>query len=136
MVEDGEFRADSAEIATLRLLGRTARPTAIVVANNTMAVGTLRAVREAGYTVPDDIALATVDDPVWAELVDPPITALAQPVRAMAESAVRLVLERVAGKRREVVRLVLPMELRIRRSSGPPAEPVRARREGSAAPPR
>jgi DNA-binding LacI/PurR family transcriptional regulator len=119
MVEVGDFRADDAEVAARGLIGRAMRPTAIVVANNTMAVGTLRAVRDAGYTIPDDIALATVDDPVWAELVDPPLTALAQPVRAMAEAAVRLVLERVAGARREVVRLVLPMELRIRRSSGP-----------------
>ncbi|MET0771695.1 MAG: LacI family DNA-binding transcriptional regulator [Candidatus Limnocylindrales bacterium] len=126
MVEDGEFRADDAEVAARRLLGRAGRPTAIVVANNTMAVGTLRAVREAGLAVPRDVALATVDDPVWAELVDPPLTALAQPVRAMAEAAVRLVLERVNGKRQEVVRLVLPMELRFRRSSGPPRRPLRA----------
>jgi DNA-binding LacI/PurR family transcriptional regulator len=134
MVEDGDFRADGAELAARRLLGRAVRPTAIVVANNTMAVGTMRALREEGYGVPDDIALATVDDPVWAELVDPPLTALAQPVRAMAEAAVRLVLERVAGDRREAVRIVLPMELRIRRSSGSPAGSVRARRAGSAVP--
>lgn len=127
MVEDADFRADRAERATRRLLGRVPRPTALVVANNTMVVGALRAVREAGLGVPHDVALATVDDPVWAELVDPPLTALAQPVRAMAEAAVRLALERVAGERVEVVRLVLPMELRIRRSSGE-AVRVRARR--------
>jgi DNA-binding LacI/PurR family transcriptional regulator len=133
MVEDGDFRADDAEIAVRRLLGRAARPSALLVANNTMAVGALRVIREAGHAIPDDIALATVDDPVWAELVDPPLTALAQPVRAMAEAAVRLVLERVTGGRRAVVRLVLPMELRIRRSSGARTRPVRPRRGGSAA---
>jgi DNA-binding LacI/PurR family transcriptional regulator len=117
----GGFRADRAEAATRRLLARSPRPTALVVANNTMAVGTLRAVRETGLRVPDDVAIATVDDPVWAELVEPPLTALAQPVRAMAEVAVRLVLERVSGERNELVRVVLPMELRLRRSSGRPA---------------
>jgi DNA-binding LacI/PurR family transcriptional regulator len=126
VVEDAEFRADLAELATRRLLRRTPSPTALVVANNTMVVGALRAIHEAGLGVPDDIALATVDDPVWAELLDPPLTALAQPVRAMAEAAVRLVLERVAGERSDVVRLVLPMELRVRRSSGGRV-PVRAR---------
>ena len=128
MVEQGDFRADHAEAAAQRLLARASRPTAIVVANNTMAVGTLRAVRGAGHRIPEDIALVTVDDPIWAELVDPPLTALAQPVRQMAEAAVRLVLERVAGARRDVVRLVLPMELRVRRSSGSPVGPVRWRR--------
>jgi DNA-binding LacI/PurR family transcriptional regulator len=117
----GGFRADRAEAATRRLLARSPRPTALVVANNTMAVGTLRAVRETGLRVPDDVAIASVDDPVWAELVEPPLTALAQPVRAMAEVAVRLVLERVSGERNELVRVVLPMELRLRRSSGRPA---------------
>jgi LacI family transcriptional regulator len=126
-VEDGDFRVDRAETATRRLLAHTRRPTALLIANNTMAVGALRAVRQAGLTVPDDVSLATVDDPVWAELVEPPLTALAQPVRTMAEAAVGLVLERVAGDRREAVRLVLPMELRVRRSSGPPQDLVRGR---------
>jgi len=117
LVEEGSFRADRGEWAARRLLGRPSRPTALVVANNTMAMGVLRATREMGLAVPDDVALATVDDPVWAELVDPPLTALAQPVRAMAEAAVRLALERVARVRDETVRLVLPTELRVRRSS-------------------
>lgn len=127
VAQDADFRADRAEAVTRRLLERSPRPTALVVANNTMAVGALRAVREAGLRVPEEVAFATVDDPVWAELVDPPLTALAQPVRAMAEAAVRLVLERAAAPRHEPVRLVLPMELRVRRSSGDPVVGVRGR---------
>jgi DNA-binding LacI/PurR family transcriptional regulator len=130
--EDADFRADLAELATRRLLGRVPRPTALVVANNTMAVGALRAMRELGLRVPEDVALVAVDDPVWAELVDPPLTTLAQPVRAMAEAAVRMVLERVAGEHADAVRLVLPMELRVRRSSGGPVR-VRAPRGAPAA---
>lgn len=135
VVEAADFRADLAETATRRLLARRPPPTALLVANNTMAGGALRAIREAGLVVPDDIALATVDDPAWAELVDPPLTALAQPVRAMAEAAVRLALERVAGGRDGSVRLVLPMELRVRRSSGAPRGCLRAPRGSTAAPP-
>lgn len=134
VVEDADFRADRAEVATRRLLARASRPTALVVANNTMAVGALRVIRATGLRVPDDVALATVDDPVWAELVDPPLTALAQPVRAMAEEAVRRALKRVSGDRRPAMRLVLPMELRIRRSSGSPVGPVRTRRGGTRGP--
>lgn len=47
-----------------------------------------------------------------------PLTVLAQPVRTLAETAMRLMLERIEGGRREVRRVVLPMELRIRASSG------------------
>ena len=67
--------------------------------------------------MPEDVALAAVDDPAWAELVDPPLTTLAQPVRRMAQMAMELVLERIAG-RREPRRIVLPMELRVRSSCG------------------
>ena len=100
-----------------------------------MAVGALRAVREAGLRVPEDVAVAArMDNPVWAGLVEPPLTALAQPVRAMAEAAVRLVLEQVAGERREAVRVVLPMELRIGRTrpgrrSRPPTEALEHRHD-------
>jgi len=58
-----------------------------------------------------------VDDPAWAELVDPPLTTLAQPVRTMAQTAMELVLERIAG-RVEPRRVVLSMELRVRSSCG------------------
>jgi LacI family transcriptional regulator len=100
------------------LLARGIRPTAVVIANNVMAIGTIRALRSAGLRVPADVALGSVDDPIWAELMDPPLTVLAQPVRTRAETAMRLMLERIEGGRREVRRVVLPMELRIRASSG------------------
>ena len=115
---EGEFRAERAEVAVGELLARGMRPSSIVIANNVMAIGTLRALRTAGLKVPADVAIGAVDDPIWAELMDPPLTTLAQPVRALAETAMRLMVERIEGGRREVRRVVLPMELRIRASSG------------------
>ena len=117
---EGEFRADRAEIAVRELLDRGIRPSAMVIANNVMAIGTMRALRNAGLRVPDDVAIGAVDDPIWAELVDPPLTTVAQPVRMLAQTAMRLIVERIEGGRTEARRVVLPMELRIRRSSGGP----------------
>ena len=115
---EGEFRAERAEAAVGELLARGMRPSAITIANNVMAIGTLRALRTAGLRVPDDVAIGAVDDPIWAELIDPPLTVLAQPVRQLAETSMRLMIERIEGGRREPRRVVLPMELRIRASSG------------------
>jgi DNA-binding LacI/PurR family transcriptional regulator len=72
---------------------------ALVVANNLMAVGALRALRARARRVPEDIALVAIDDPYWAGLVDPPLTTLAQPVDGMARAAVDLLFERVEGDR-------------------------------------
>lgn len=115
---EGEFRAEQAREAVRGMLDRGVDVTAMVVANNVMAVGTLLALRGAGRRVPDDVALGAVDEPIWAELIDPPLTTLVQPVRAMAETAMRLLVERIEGRRTESARVTFPMELRVRRSSG------------------
>jgi DNA-binding LacI/PurR family transcriptional regulator len=117
-VLNGGFRADAAEIATERLLATTPPPTALLVANNLMTLGALRAIRRAEVAVPIDLALIAVDDPPWAELIDPPLTTVAQPVRALADAAMALALERIEGHRTEARRIVLPMELRVRVSCG------------------
>jgi LacI family transcriptional regulator len=87
------------------------------VANNLMTLGALRAIRDAGLRVPDDIALVGVDDPAWSALVDPPLTTLAQPVRLMAADAMELLLQRVTGEREQPRRIVHPFELRTRAST-------------------
>ena len=49
--------------------------------------------------MPDDIAVIAVDNPPWAELLDPPLTVLAQPIRAMATRAIELLIRRLQGER-------------------------------------
>jgi LacI family transcriptional regulator len=115
---DGGFRAELAEREVLALLDVPQRPTALVVANNLMALGALRATRQRGLRIPADLALVAVDDPPWAELVDPPLTVVAQPVRRMAQTAMRLLFERIEDGRTEPVRIMLPLDLRIRASCG------------------
>jgi len=117
IVADGGFRLDGGRRAAGELLD-AGDVTALIVANNLMAVGALQAVRERDLPVPDAVAVVAVDDPFWAELTDPPLTALAQPVRRMAESAVRLLFERIGGVRSSPRCLVFDVELRIRRSCG------------------
>lgn len=114
----GDFRVLGGERATAELLEGGA--TAIIVANNLMAVGALRAVRAAELRVPQEVALMAIDDPPWAELTDPPLTTLAQPVRAMAEAAAELLLGRLAGRRKRSKKEVFSFELRHRGSCCPP----------------
>ena len=114
----GGFRADAAQVAVSELLALPKPPTALVVANNLMTPGTLRAAREANVEIPGRLALVAFDDPPWAELVEPPLTTLAQSVRRMASAAMQLALERVEQDRAEARRIVLPLDFRVRRSCG------------------
>ncbi len=90
--------------------------TALLVANNLMTIGALQAIKERGLRIPDDVALLSIDDPPWAELTDPPLTTLAQPVRQMAETAVGMLLERIEDGRIRRRQRVFELELRHRGS--------------------
>lgn len=113
-----DFRIEGGRRATLELMELPDPPTALVVTNNLMTIGAMRALRSAGVGVPDDVALVAIDDPFWSELTDPPLTTLAQPVRRMAEGSMSLLTERMGGGRSQSKRLSFPMELRVRVSCG------------------
>jgi LacI family transcriptional regulator len=95
LVVHGDSESAGAERATAALLSLSAPPTALVTANNAMTIGALRALRERGLSVPDDLALCCFDDFAWADLFSPRLTAIAQPSREIGAQAVRVLLERL-----------------------------------------
>jgi DNA-binding LacI/PurR family transcriptional regulator len=117
-VASGEFRINRAKDATMELIAHPDGLTGLVIGNNLMAIGVLRAMRAIGIHAPDDLALVGIGDPWWAELVDPPMTNMAYPVRRMAESAANLLFERIAGTRVQPRSVVFGFEVRIRKSCG------------------
>lgn len=91
----GDSQAGSAQQAIAELLSRGKPPTAVVVANNQMTIGTMRGLRNAGMQVPDDIALVAFDDFEWSDLFHPRLTAIAQPTLMIGEQAFELALSRI-----------------------------------------
>lgn len=117
LVAEGDFRVEGGRVATAKLL--EAGATALLIGNNLMAVGALQVVKAAGLRVPIDVAIVSFDDPSWAELTEPPLTTLVQPVRSMASAAVELLDQRLNGKRKRAKRRVFELELRHRASCCP-----------------
>jgi LacI family transcriptional regulator len=95
LVESGGYEEGASQAAALRLLQGPGRPTALVAANNAAAVGTMRALRQAGLRCPEDVSVVTVDGLPAADLTDPPVTAAVQPVEAMARQAAAWLFEGV-----------------------------------------
>lgn len=95
LVANGGSTEGQAQEAVKRLLKSRRPPTALVVANNLMTIGAMRGLRELGVNVPTDLALAVFDDFEWADLFQPRLTAVAQPVQAMGELAVDMLLSRL-----------------------------------------
>jgi LacI family transcriptional regulator len=97
------------------------RPTAVVCANNFIAFGAIRALREAGLGVPDDISVVAFDDLPVEWVSEPFLTCAAQPAYEIGRQSATLLLDQVSGDHEPSgASIVLPFELRIRRSSAPP----------------
>ncbi|MFC9974473.1 LacI family DNA-binding transcriptional regulator [Spirillospora sp. NPDC127200] len=110
---------DSAYGAAAGLLQRRTDATAVLAAGHLLGEAAVLVARELDLRVPADVSIAMVDDVPWAELCDPPLTAVARPGRDMGYRACEAVLRDSArrGARRPVP---LPTELVIRGSCGPP----------------
>ncbi|MFF5262707.1 LacI family DNA-binding transcriptional regulator [Actinomadura viridis] len=117
-LEAGDFQAASGRAGAARLLDLPEPPDAIFVGDNLMALGALDEIRARGLRIPQDVALACYDDLPWFTHLDPPVTAVAQPVRELGRRAVRVLAGRMEG--RAVSSVVLPARLVVRRSCGEP----------------
>jgi LacI family transcriptional regulator len=114
----GDFREQGGYLAAHALLSLSERPTAVVVANNLMALGTIRAARELAVRLPDDLALIAFDDTEWAPYVAPPLTTVAHPTHAIGRMAAELLERRVADPARPAATVLLPPRLIVRGSCG------------------
>lgn len=94
----GAFDQETAHAATLGLLARKDRPTAIVSISNMMTVGTLFAIRELDLRVPEEVSVVGIDDLDFAPLLHPVPTVIETPIQPMTRAAIDLLLAQIAGK--------------------------------------
>ncbi|MEU4675711.1 LacI family DNA-binding transcriptional regulator [Micromonospora sp. NPDC023737] len=97
LVAYGDFSEESGAAAMRRLLEVRPDVDAVFVASDLMAFGALRALREAGRRVPDDVAVVGFDDAPIARQADPPLTTVFQPVEEMGRQMARLLVARIRG---------------------------------------
>lgn len=111
----GDYSRQFGHAALMRLLDQGARPTAILACSDYIAVGVLQAARQRGLAVPADMSLVGFDDMPFAELVDPPLTTIRQPIAEMGRLAFERLLA-LLGNNEAVPLTRLPVELVVRRS--------------------
>jgi DNA-binding LacI/PurR family transcriptional regulator len=126
LVVEANFDAASGRRAMARLLEQPDL-TAVFVASDVVALGALAAIREAGLRVPEDVSVVGFDDVPLAAFFDPPLTTIRLPAEDLGRAAGLALLDRIAG-RVVATRTILPTELVIRSSSGPPPASDRRRR--------
>lgn len=92
------------------------RPTAVMVANDSLAVGCYKAVNEAGLKIPEDVSIVGFNDISFARYLVPTLTTVRLYMEFMGEQAVTLMAERLTSKRDLCVQLRIPSRLIERES--------------------
>jgi LacI family transcriptional regulator, galactose operon repressor len=114
----GDFTRIGGAAAMGKLLSRRVRPRAVFCANDLMAIGAMDAIRGAGLSVPDDVAVVGYDDIEAAGLITPDLTTVLNPAYEMGRACGRLLLERMSGRRDGPrVEVVIPHRLIPRTSA-------------------
>ena len=116
LIIEGDFREAGGYQAVQQLLPHT--PDAILVASDTMALGTLRALREAKLSVPGDVAVIGFDDLPFAATADPPLTTVRQPIHRQGLKTVELLIDILNNDLHPPRQFTAPTELVIRQSCG------------------
>jgi DNA-binding LacI/PurR family transcriptional regulator len=118
-VIDGDFTESAGTVVAQRLLAE-ALPTAVVCANDRLAVGVLDALRRAGVDVPGEVSVTGYDDSMLARLGHIDLTTVSQKPQEQADHAVAAVIERLDKERTEPRSSVLTPELVVRATTAPP----------------
>jgi LacI family transcriptional regulator len=116
LIAEGDFTEMGGYVAMQRLLDR--QPDAVFVASDIMAVGALRALREANRRVPEDVAIIGFDDMPFAARTDPPLATIRQPTHRVGEVATETLVDMIEHPDSHPRRVVLPTELVVRVSCG------------------
>jgi len=131
VIVGGKELGQAAAVLEARLT-RPAAPTAVFALTSIGALATLRAARRLALPVPEALSLVSFDDTDWMEVLEPSVSAVHQPVEAVAEAAFTRLLARLAGEQLESCEIRLACRIEWRRSTAAPVprEPDRMTARG------
>ena len=110
-VVGNEFSSHCGYIESKLFLSGPDCPDGIFALSNTIMLGAVRAIREAGLSIPRDISVICFDDNPFMDLMSPPMTRIGQPLKDMASLAFKLLLDRIAGRTQSASHIVLAPKL-------------------------
>mgnify|MGYP000054928525 FL=1 len=93
-------------------------PTAVLCVNDYLAIGAMRAITEAGLSVPEDISVCGFDDIDIAAYFNPPLTSIKTPCYEMGQMAANIMISAIESQTPLKVQYLLDTELIVRRTCG------------------
>jgi DNA-binding LacI/PurR family transcriptional regulator len=119
LIKEGDFNKKSGYDLMKEIVNEDVKPEALLICNNFMTLGAYRAIQDLGIRIPNDLAIVGYDDPDWASIANPPLTAIKQPAYDQGIHAARLIIERIKSRTHINPReIYLTPTLIIRKSCG------------------
>ncbi|MCI0549523.1 MAG: substrate-binding domain-containing protein [Anaerolineae bacterium] len=118
VIETAAFTLESGYQALSRLLELKKTPKAVFVAGDLLALGVIRALKDSGKRIPEDMAVVSKDNIELAALIEPPLTTVTSPTYQMGVEAMNMLSQLIAGKKLKKKKIILPTELVVRKSCG------------------
>ncbi|MEW2250899.1 LacI family DNA-binding transcriptional regulator [Streptomyces sp. NPDC006975] len=113
--QEGDFTETSGAAAMAAVLEKRPDVDGVFAASDNMAAGALRTLRKAGRQVPADVAVVGFDDLTAAQIADPPLTTVHQPIEALGREMARMLVALLDGQ--DPTPLILPTRLVVRASA-------------------
>lgn len=111
IVDGGYFSYEGGRSAMMQLLMIKDRPTAVYVSGDEMAIGAIKAIKDSGLRVPEDISIIGFDDISIAKYLDPPLTTIKQDKNVIGRQAAMLLLDEINDEKKNYKTEVIPVSL-------------------------
>ncbi len=116
LIYKGDYSYESGEKAGEYFLSLPNPPTAILCANDSMAIGTMKTIREKGFDIPTDFSVVGFDDIEVASRFFPALTTNNAPIEEMANKAIDILISAINGHNVDYLHIILPAKLVVRDS--------------------
>ncbi len=110
------FSIDNGYLETKLALNSTNPPTAIFALSNTILFGAIKAIRESGLRIPQDISVISFDYSTQLDFIDPAITHISQPITNIGTLAIKILMQKISNGSQDAAQIKLPVKLVIKDS--------------------
>jgi DNA-binding LacI/PurR family transcriptional regulator len=119
LVFNGDYSCESGELGGQYFTALPQPPTAIMCANDSMAIGAMKTIQESGFRIPDDVSIIGFDDILMASKMFPTLTTNAAPIKKIAHKAIEILISEMNGNNTDYLHVTMEAKLIKRDSSTP-----------------
>ncbi|MGZ8886888.1 MAG: LacI family DNA-binding transcriptional regulator [Nitrososphaeraceae archaeon] len=108
-----DFKKRSGIVFANELLENKNKPEAIFVANLDLTLGAILSIKSLGLKIPDDIAVIGFDDSDWAQILEPPLTTISQPVYDLGTTAAEMLIKNIENDNSKKEKLIVTLNTKL-----------------------